>query len=257
MSGYPSNEYPGYRYEDNRAPPRQELLPFFLSGDGIKRQVIQTDIPRYLGNNAYSRPGHNQGVEGYWYFGYRPLTDAQVQSLKVDSQKWSNERELMSRHYPNRDIGYTSSATFRDSHQINPDGNNPNHPYPSVPPPNPAPPPTNYPPYGSTSTYPHPTTPYGTQQAPPPAGGIPPGGSNRRYEFVPLAEGGKWYDHELKQWVVQPYGAPEGAPAPVPRPPREEPQPGGPDEPDTPYPPRTGPETQPYYPPQGPYFPRT
>lgn len=61
MAEYPGGNYPqGYRYEDNRAPPRQELLPFFLPGDGIKRQVIQTDIPRYLGNNAYSRPGHNQ-----------------------------------------------------------------------------------------------------------------------------------------------------------------------------------------------------
>ena len=53
--GYPTN-YPPYE----ERPPGQELLPFFIPGDGIIRQVIQTDLPRYLGNNAYSRPGHSQ-----------------------------------------------------------------------------------------------------------------------------------------------------------------------------------------------------
>lgn len=37
-----------------------DSYPFFLAGDGIAREVIQTDIPRYLGNNAVCKPGNKQ-----------------------------------------------------------------------------------------------------------------------------------------------------------------------------------------------------
>lgn len=36
--------------------------PFFLLGSGISRQVIQTDLPRYLGNNSQCKPGHDEYV---------------------------------------------------------------------------------------------------------------------------------------------------------------------------------------------------
>lgn len=266
MATYPTGGYPpSYQYDDR--PSGRDMLPFFVSGEGIKRQVIQTDLPRYLGNNAYSRPGHNQGVEGYWYTAYRPLTDAQIQSLKVDSQKWNSERELMSRHYPGRDPpGYERSATFRDSLRINSDGSNPDHPYPSFPPPNPAPPSTTYPTYGvgPGPGYQQSTTSYGAPPPHPGAGGLPPPTSSRdRYQFVPMPEGGKWYDHELKQWVVQPsYNPPGDPPVSVPRPRPDDPQPGAPEDPDTPsYPRRPMPPQDPapgdpqYYPP-GSYYQR-
>lgn len=32
-------------------------LTFFVPGDGIDREVISTDICRYLGNDATTRPG--------------------------------------------------------------------------------------------------------------------------------------------------------------------------------------------------------
>lgn len=36
---------------------------YFISGDGISREVIQADICRYLGNDALVRPGnHNVRV---------------------------------------------------------------------------------------------------------------------------------------------------------------------------------------------------
>lgn len=39
--------------------------PFFLLGGGISRQVFQTDLQRYLGNNAQCKPGHDEYV---WFY---------------------------------------------------------------------------------------------------------------------------------------------------------------------------------------------
>lgn len=70
---------------------------WFQPGDGISREVITADIPRYLGPDALVRPGRGtgehevrflttrlpiiatitdnfQGVDGYWITAYRPLT---------------------------------------------------------------------------------------------------------------------------------------------------------------------------------------
>jgi hypothetical protein len=33
---------------------------YFISGDGISREVIQADICRYLGNDALVKPGSHQ-----------------------------------------------------------------------------------------------------------------------------------------------------------------------------------------------------
>ncbi|PWW78940.1 hypothetical protein C7212DRAFT_167557 [Tuber magnatum] len=229
-SGYPSN----YGAYDDRSS-RPEMLPFFVSGEGIKRQVIQTDLPRYLGNNAYSRPGQDrQGVDGYWYTAYRPLTDAQIQSLKVDSQKWSSERELMSHRFPGRELpGYERSATFRDSLRTNQDGSNPDNPYTSFPPSNPVP--TNFPSYaGPAPGYHHPSA-YGAPPAPqgPGVQPAPTGNNNRsRYELIHTADGGRWYDHELKQYVQPSYNP--DLPATIPRSAQTDPPAGTTEEPDVP-----------------------
>ncbi|CAZ79376.1 unnamed protein product [Tuber melanosporum] len=252
--GYQPNYGAGY---DGSS--RQEMLPFFLPGEGIKRQVIQTDLPRYLGNNALSRPGWDKGVPGYWYTGYRPLTDAQVQSLKQDSQKWSSERELMSHRYPGHELpGYERSATFRDSLQTNSDGNNPNHPYPSFPP-IPGPPAGSFQQYGSGQASYHHPTPYSAQPAPS-GPGIPPAPNNdrSRFEYVPSAEGGKWWDRSSGQYV-QSYPPPENSSTTGTRPTQNEPPTGAPDETDLPYrrPTEPNPGTEPtgYYGPTH-YYPR-
>ncbi|KAG0640535.1 hypothetical protein HOY80DRAFT_1000061 [Tuber brumale] len=253
--GYPSNHG---TYDDRS--PRQEMLPFFLPGEGIKRQVIQTDLPRYLGNNACSKPGWDKGVPGFWYTGYRPLTDAQVQSLKQDSQKWNSERELMSHRYPGHELpGYERSATFRDSLQTNTDGNNPNHPYPSFPPPNPAPPSAAFPPpYGGPASGHYPN-PYGAPPAPP-GPGIPPapGNDRARYEYIP-PEGGKWWDHNSKQYYnpTPSYPPPGDVSTTIPRSTQNEPPASTSDDTDPPHRRPTEPNagTDPYYG-QGHYYPR-
>jgi chaperone required for assembly of F1-ATPase len=41
---------------------------FFIDGDGIDREVITTDICRYLGNDALVRPGtHKVGLQTYLF----------------------------------------------------------------------------------------------------------------------------------------------------------------------------------------------
>lgn len=41
-----------------------DSYPFFLPGGGISREVVQTDLSRYLGNNAQCKPGHDEYVWG-------------------------------------------------------------------------------------------------------------------------------------------------------------------------------------------------
>ena len=51
---------------------------WFLSEEGIDRDVLSANIQRYLGNDATVRPGlgsdENEGVHGYWIRAYRNLT---------------------------------------------------------------------------------------------------------------------------------------------------------------------------------------
>ena len=58
------------RERDPRDPVRERperesarLNEFFVNGDGIHREVMQREICKYLGPEAYSRPGtHNVGL---------------------------------------------------------------------------------------------------------------------------------------------------------------------------------------------------
>ncbi|OSS53483.1 hypothetical protein B5807_00148 [Epicoccum nigrum] len=70
---------------------------WFVLGDGIAREVITADIQRYLGPDALVRPGTGtgeyQGQPGYWITAYRTLTSQMIQDLKMDSQRWQQERQ--------------------------------------------------------------------------------------------------------------------------------------------------------------------
>jgi len=70
---------------------------WFVPGDGIAREVITADIQRYLGPDALVRPGTGtgeyQGQPGYWITAYRTLTSQMIQDLKMDSQRWQQERQ--------------------------------------------------------------------------------------------------------------------------------------------------------------------
>jgi len=70
---------------------------WFVPGDGIAREVITADIQRYLGPDALVRPGvgtgEYQGQSGYWITAYRTLTSPMIQDLKMDSQRWQQERQ--------------------------------------------------------------------------------------------------------------------------------------------------------------------
>ncbi|KAL1837441.1 hypothetical protein VTJ49DRAFT_3778 [Mycothermus thermophilus] len=62
------------------APPRQN--EYFVPRDGIDREVIQSDICRYLGNDALVRPGTYETDTG----------EAMIEDLKADSARWQAER---------------------------------------------------------------------------------------------------------------------------------------------------------------------
>lgn len=70
---------------------------WFLPGNGIAREVITADIQRYLGPDATVRPGigtgEYQGQPGYWITAYRALTSHMIQDLKMDTQRWQQERQ--------------------------------------------------------------------------------------------------------------------------------------------------------------------
>ncbi|KAB5547000.1 hypothetical protein GE09DRAFT_197081 [Coniochaeta sp. 2T2.1] len=83
--------------------PRQN--EYFLSRDGIDREVITADICRYLGNDALVRPGtyeypDGRVAQGYFITAYRNLTTAMVQDLKADSARWDAERRAATRGQP-------------------------------------------------------------------------------------------------------------------------------------------------------------
>ncbi|EUC27669.1 hypothetical protein COCCADRAFT_49060, partial [Bipolaris zeicola 26-R-13] len=59
---------------------------WFVPGEGIAREVITADIQRYLGPDALGQPG-------YWITAYRTLTSQMIQDLKMDSQRWQQERQ--------------------------------------------------------------------------------------------------------------------------------------------------------------------
>ncbi|KAK3905522.1 hypothetical protein C8A05DRAFT_41528 [Staphylotrichum tortipilum] len=98
MTGRPSNR--ASQPQMQPAPARQN--EYFVPRDGIDREVISSDICRYLGRDALVRPGTYESqdgrpIQGYYITAYRNLTSAMIQDLKADSARWEQERRAASR----------------------------------------------------------------------------------------------------------------------------------------------------------------
>ncbi|KAI5812268.1 hypothetical protein BZA77DRAFT_147042 [Pyronema omphalodes] len=104
-----------YPTSQNAGPSPASLTPWFLDGEGIEHRVVQSDIPRYLGNDATVKRGQKDGRSGYWYYSYRPLTTAMVRSLKDDSERYNNERRETRRRQGQDEVDYHGSKTFYES----------------------------------------------------------------------------------------------------------------------------------------------
>ncbi|KAF2430789.1 hypothetical protein EJ08DRAFT_660471 [Tothia fuscella] len=120
MANY-SNAAPNYKW--------------FVPGDGIRRDVIQADIQRYLGPDALVKPGLDQdGRQGYRIAAYRTLTASMIQDLQNDSYNFNSERTRSTNgsgspysvepgfgSKPNKVIGrYEDSETHRARHHWGP-----------------------------------------------------------------------------------------------------------------------------------------
>ncbi|KAK4194230.1 hypothetical protein QBC40DRAFT_188675 [Triangularia verruculosa] len=100
MAGRPSNR--GGGGQPPVPPAAQRQNEYFVPRDGIDREVITSDICRYLGNDALVRPGTYESpdgrvTQGYFITAYRNLTSAMIQDLKADSARWEQERRAASR----------------------------------------------------------------------------------------------------------------------------------------------------------------
>ncbi|OBT70356.1 hypothetical protein VE03_00304 [Pseudogymnoascus sp. 23342-1-I1] len=96
----------------------QRLATYFVPAAGIDREVITTDICRYLGNDALVKPGTHKNtkgepVAGYFITAYRALTTDQLTDIKADSARWGAERakNQTNRGSQGGDVGYRSSLT--------------------------------------------------------------------------------------------------------------------------------------------------
>ncbi|KAK4161466.1 hypothetical protein QBC43DRAFT_97338 [Cladorrhinum sp. PSN259] len=99
MAGRPNRPSQG----QNVPPAPQRQNEYFVPRDGIDREVITSDICRYLGNDALVRPGTYESpdgrvTQGYFITAYRNLTSAMIQDLKADSARWEQERRASSRN---------------------------------------------------------------------------------------------------------------------------------------------------------------
>ncbi|OBT52374.1 hypothetical protein VE04_07734 [Pseudogymnoascus sp. 24MN13] len=96
----------------------QRLATYFVPATGIDREVITTDICRYLGNDALVKPGQHKNskgepIAGYFITAYRALTTDQLTDIKADSARWGAERakNQTNRGSQGGDVGYRSSLT--------------------------------------------------------------------------------------------------------------------------------------------------
>lgn len=88
------------------------LNEFFIDGEGIHREVMQREICKYLGPEAFSRPGAYNGRNGFIVKAVRPFTPKMLEDLKDLSEDYIREnREVTRRGYPG--IPYGESQTSR------------------------------------------------------------------------------------------------------------------------------------------------
>ncbi|KAF2672672.1 hypothetical protein BT63DRAFT_133340 [Microthyrium microscopicum] len=74
---------------------------WWVPAAGISRQVIQSEIQRYLGVDALVRPGkggNNQTTDGYYISAYRNLTSAMLEDLKKETLRVQKEKDAGSRY---------------------------------------------------------------------------------------------------------------------------------------------------------------
>ncbi|EGO51817.1 hypothetical protein NEUTE1DRAFT_50677 [Neurospora tetrasperma FGSC 2508] len=107
---------PGNRPAQAPQPSTARQNEYFVPRDGIDREVITSDICRYLGNDALVRPGTYESpdgrvTQGYFITAYRNLTSAMIQDLKADSARWEQERRAAS-----RSGGGTGGTTHSSQH---------------------------------------------------------------------------------------------------------------------------------------------
>lgn len=99
-------------------PPRESkkakgagLNEYFIDGEGVQREVLQKEICRFLGPEAYSRPYSMKGVEGFMIQAIRPFTPEMLDDLHQLSRDYISEREDKNRRGVR--VNYPESATNR------------------------------------------------------------------------------------------------------------------------------------------------
>ncbi|KAK5656505.1 hypothetical protein OQA88_4482 [Cercophora sp. LCS_1] len=97
-----ANRQPARPPPASQVPSSARQNEYFVPRDGIDREVITSDICRYLGNDALVRPGTYEAADGrvtqgYFITAYRNLTSAMIQDLKADSARWEQERRAAAR----------------------------------------------------------------------------------------------------------------------------------------------------------------
>lgn len=105
------------RERDPRDRPEREsarLNEYFVNGEGIHREVMQREICKYLGPEAYSRPGTHNGATGFIVTAVRPFTQKMIDDLVLLSEDFILEnRDLSRKGYEG--VPYTQSQTSRRS----------------------------------------------------------------------------------------------------------------------------------------------
>ncbi|KAK0513288.1 hypothetical protein JMJ35_004274 [Cladonia borealis] len=102
-------------------PPRQRLNEFFVDGARIHREVMQREICKFLGPEAYSKPHSYNGIQGYLVSAIRPFTPDQLDDLQELSEAYESEnRQMKKRGYPgipyeNSEVSRRQDATLRHS----------------------------------------------------------------------------------------------------------------------------------------------
>ncbi|SPO03769.1 uncharacterized protein DNG_06452 [Cephalotrichum gorgonifer] len=128
-----SRRTPAATHPPPMAPPTQapnaRQNEYFIPRDGIDREVITSDICRYLGNDALVRPGtyddpeSGHSISGYYITAYRNLTSAMIDDLKADSARWEQERRAKSSRNASG-VQYHSSDTYARRQQGGPSEHN-------------------------------------------------------------------------------------------------------------------------------------
>ncbi|MCJ1330476.1 hypothetical protein MMC10_007160 [Thelotrema lepadinum] len=106
------DDYPPSKRQAPResAASRPKLDEFWLDGDGIDRQVLQSSICRFLGPEATSRPFDLNGKPGFKIKAIRPFTPDMLDDLRSLSQAFVQENRAL-RGHNREEVRYEDSQT--------------------------------------------------------------------------------------------------------------------------------------------------